>query len=782
MKYFLPLALILFSPLVASNEAIDKALLQVMVNSEDVGVQAVVLKNDDVFVSPNTLKEWRIKSALWSAQTQEVSLNSLKPHITYSIDKATAQLNLEVEIDDFEPQVFETQTQLNPVVPDNALQRPALWSGFFNYALDSNFSQPKGFDSLTGFGEVGVTVGNWFGFSSFSANYLASNSTTKMMRGDTYLQWEDTETRQRVILGDFQMNSPTLLSGGKFGGVLWQSNFRQYGQFQFAPSFDMNANVQTPSHAELYINNVKTREWDLQPGSVNLPSLLNSGQGDATLVLTDAFGRQQTITQPFYVTQQLLKEGLHDFSYGLGAMRNFNTNKVFDYGDLALFGNHRYGFTNNLSAGMAFTTTTKKANLGASLTRSFAGNSVIDSAVSVSHQKSLNGYLAHTNYQFTQEYLNLSVNAGYASRYYGGLYTDADSLQKNKYRMQSTLNLRIPETQSSVGVGFSQSVSWLDTKSSLLSLFFRQSLFKGLTLNTQVNHDLTTGDNIASLSLNYFPTTEDTSSILYNNNLSYETSYDDKTHVDRQNWQTQKQGNIGEGYNYTAALQKEDQKLSGFARYQYKNDNGIYTANYAQNEQTILGNISVAGSLVTADNEIHLSRPITDSFAVVKVSGTEEDVAIYNDGALLGHASGNKDIVIPTLQSRRIGKLGIKPKDIGLALVADRNEQAIDIGVRTAHIVEFNMTQFVAVEGRAYTLAKNGTKEYLEALPLEYTVNGKTIKSFVGNKGFFYLENVPVGDFKAVVKRYQNDCTLNLTIPKSDKIVINLGDVACVKS
>ena len=123
--------------------------------------------------------------------------------------------------------------------------------------------------------------------------------------------------------------------------------------------------------------------------------------------------------------------------------------------------------------------------------------------------------------------------------------------------------------------------------------------------------------------------------------------------------------------------------------------------------------------------------------------------------------------------------MSIKPEDIGLAMEADRPEQSLDVGVRTASVVEFTLSQFVAAEGNAYVLNKDGSKQFLEALPLEYSAKGKVQESFIAKKGFFYLENVPTGDFQATVKRYKHDCVLHLNIPKSDKIVVKLGDVLC---
>jgi outer membrane usher protein len=760
------------------NIAEGKALLEIIINGENLGAQLVDLKKDDVIVATSVFKDWRIKKDLWASQTDNVSLHSLAPHLQYTVDNNNAALTIAATPESFEPQVLQTQTQYNPVIPADAVH-PTTWSSFVNYALNANFSQPKGFDSLNAPWEVGINAGQWFAFSNFNSNYLNTDQSFKTTRSTSYLQWEDMESHQKVTLGDFSVNTPTLSSSGNFGGILWQSNFRQYGQFQSMPSLGLDFNVETPSHAELYVNDVKTKEWDLQPGMVSLPSVLTSGQGNATLVLTDSFGRQQQISQPFYITQQLLKEGLHDFYYGLGAKHKFS-NKMIDYGSNVLFGAHRYGFTDSLTAGAAFTVHKKVSTIGVSVTHSFLGNSLIDAAVAVSRQSSLSGYLGTASYQLNLQPINLSLNAGYMSQQFGNLNIDAASLQKSKYRLQASLNYNVPFTGSSIGASVSESTSWgSSTISKSLALFFRQSLLSSLNLNVQVNHDLATGDNVASLMLNYFPRTQDESNILNNNNFSYQANYNDKTHVDTQVWQTQKQGSIGEGYNYSAALQRQDRNLSGTVRYQYQDNNGIYTANYAQNEQTIRGNVSVAGSLITANNEVYFGRPITDSFAIVKVKGTEEDIPIYSNGARLGWGNDDKVVVIPNLPSRQVGKMSIKPEDMGLAVVADHAEQSVDVGVRTASVVEFNLSQFVAAEGNAYTLDKEGSKQYLEALPLEYVANGKPQDSFIAKKGFFYLENVPTGEFKATVKRYKHDCTLHLTIPKSDKVVVKLGDILC---
>ena len=64
--------------------------------------------------------------------------------------------------------------------------------------------------------------------------------------------------------------------------------------------------------------------------SANLP--VPTGSSDTRLVLRDAFGREQEISSQQYYTSGLLKQGLHEFSYNLGARRNNLGDLKLDYG------------------------------------------------------------------------------------------------------------------------------------------------------------------------------------------------------------------------------------------------------------------------------------------------------------------------------------------------------------------------------------------------------------------------------------------------------------------
>jgi outer membrane usher protein FimD/PapC len=86
------------------------------------------------------------------------------------------------------------------------------------------------------------------------------------------------------------------------------------------------------------------------------------------------------------------------------------------------------------------------------------------------------------------------------------------------------------------------------------------------------------------------------------------------------------------------------------------------------------------------------------------------------------------------------------------------------------------------VEGELHLPGKDGGKVKLEeALPVELTVNGEKREGFTGRDGYFYLENIPIGEHELRVRRADGDCMAKFTVPDSAKIVVNLGALACIK-
>lgn len=68
--------------------------------------------------------------------------------------------------------------------------------------------------------------------------------------------------------------------------------------------------------------------------------------------------------------------------------------------------------------------------------------------------------------------------------------------------------------------------------------------------------------------------------------------------------------------------------------------------------------------------------------------------------------------------------------------------------------------------------------------PVEYRqitmlVDGKPLLFPSARGGEFYLENVPAGSYEASFPYAGKTCVVTLTIPASEAIIVDLGEVVC---
>ena len=77
--------------------------------------------------------------------------------------------------------------------------------------------------------------------------------------------------------------------------------------------------VALPSTVDLFIDGMRRYRGDVPPGPFALDAIPRiNGSGEATLVVTDALGRSQTIAFPFYASARLLLPGLSRWSLAAG--------------------------------------------------------------------------------------------------------------------------------------------------------------------------------------------------------------------------------------------------------------------------------------------------------------------------------------------------------------------------------------------------------------------------------------------------------------------------------
>ena len=103
-------------------------------------------------------------------------------------------------------------------------------------------------------------------------------------------------------------------------GVQYATNFGTDPAFVTFPLPTIGGLARQDSVVDVFIDNVQREARSVPPGPFTLESLpAVTGAGEVQLRVTDLLGREQLVTQSYYVSSRLLKQGLHDFGYQLGA-------------------------------------------------------------------------------------------------------------------------------------------------------------------------------------------------------------------------------------------------------------------------------------------------------------------------------------------------------------------------------------------------------------------------------------------------------------------------------
>ena len=109
--------------------------------------------------------------------------------------------------------------------------------------------------------------------------------------------------------------------------------------------------MRTPSTADVYVDGRLVSSVRLPPGRFTLNDLpIETGLGNARVIIRDAFGRQQSIDLGFYLSTQLLKRGEQDYSYVAGLERTSSGTTV-EYGRAMGTAVHNIGLADWLTIG-----------------------------------------------------------------------------------------------------------------------------------------------------------------------------------------------------------------------------------------------------------------------------------------------------------------------------------------------------------------------------------------------------------------------------------------------
>jgi outer membrane usher protein len=289
------------------------------------------------------LEAWRIRTdpdKVITFQGEPYYPLDAVPGARFTFDRKELSLSLEVPPDQFLPSTLAGEPGRRPA--------PVAGTGAW---LDYDLLYQTGEDLADGvsglmeagaFGPPGTLV------SSFRLDDLMEHP--EAVRLDTTFTRDLPDSRVSFRLGDSIAAGGALAAPVRFGGLQYATNFAVDPFFVSFPLPAIGGLARQQSVVDVLIDNLQRQTRSVPPGPFTLQDLpVVTGAGEVQLHVTDLLGREQVVTQPYYVSSRLLKQGLHDFSYELGALREDYARSSFAYGEAIASATHRYGFSDTLT-------------------------------------------------------------------------------------------------------------------------------------------------------------------------------------------------------------------------------------------------------------------------------------------------------------------------------------------------------------------------------------------------------------------------------------------------
>ncbi len=652
---------------------------------------------------------------------------------------------------------------------------------FFNYGLTHSASKDLGISSFTATQETGMRWGDYL-LVSDSIVTRAENQTraTRLM---TSITRDDRTKLRRMVLGDVYASSGALGSTVMMGGFSYSKSYSIDPSFLKRPTLDYTGFVALPSQVDVYVDGIRIRSEKFSPGGYNLKNIpVDGGLHDLEIRVRDTLGREQALNVPYYSTDALLRKGLQDYSYNAGVLREGYGTDSNRYGGPVFSMYHRYGLTPDATIGFHAEGNRALINGGPQLTGRLMRFGITDISLSMSagnvENKGMAANLIHT---FLSTHVNVRLQASGYSRHYHMLsnlpITDE---QREPTRLVLSAGISYGSKRlGSVSFNLSSIKKYLGENRESYAVTYARALQKQMYLSTTFQRVYQNRfDNQIFMSLTYF----------LHRDTTVSTSYQRQNDSGVEMVQVLKNAPAGRGFSYRALLERHDysgESITSINPYfQYNGKYGVYTAEYRKHfSNDLSGNesydISASGSLVYASGVWGLSRPVDDSFAIVQ-AGKIRDVRVYFNNHEIGKTGSSGKIVIPSLNAFVDNIVGINDQDIPVNYVLKDVTRYLSPPWRSGTLVKFSATKVQAFSGRLSIKTKSGGRP-AEFAEVTLQVGTETQKFLTARDGEFYLENIPPGQYRASFMFEQQLFSFILQIPKSDLMVVDLGQVAIEK-
>lgn len=676
-----------------------------------------------------------------------------------NFDEVNQELNLEFDPSAFKASVFSNQME-------NIVPTPPESGGYANYDFygTNSSSAAQNQTQLNGQFEVGAFNSRGAGFSSFLGQNLYINSklpntATRLIRLETNWVRDFPEEKQSLKFGDSTGRSGIWGRPVRFGGVQWGTNFATQPGFVTIPLPTFMGEATLPSTTEVFINGFRQSSQAVTPGPFqinNIPFI--TGAGEAKVVVKDMLGREQVITQPFYLTPNLLRPGVDDYNIELGFIRsNFGIDNA-TYGRPMAVATQRKGFSDKLTAEWRGEALLDQQTAGISAVYIPPLPLALTAAGVISNSKKGSGdfLLLGVDHQSSR-----GVNFGVRSQFASKDFTQVGAGLSGQYK-QFSATMGLYSRFGSFGFGYNYLKGTNPLRTESLTANYTKSLTQKASLNVSVYTSLSGPANQMVFMFLAYPMDN---GVFASSSLSTQQGKLDGA------VQLQKNPPVGSGMGYRAMLgggqgQRESVGVT------LQTDYGSYILDAGRVPNQTSYRMTASGSVAFMDGQTLFARRFYDSFAVAKVPGFA-NVPVYLNGQLSAHTNRDGYAVLPGLMSYQRNKVVIDTKDLPFEAQIDRTEAEVVPHYHSGVVLKFSIE--LSVGALIKLVSEDGAPMPTGTVIL---VEGKPDEFQVALQGEAYITDLAKKN-KMKATWNKQSCEFEVNLPEDPGPLPHIGPIVC---
>ena len=735
--------------------ALTPALLGVTVNGQagDEPVQFLRDRGGRLYLSATFLRAWRIRPPATRPMRVEGEAYypaEALPALRLTLEEAAQSVAIVAD-----PAAFEGQSAALDEADTLAMTAPAA-GAYLNY--DVFAEHYRGETNLSGAFDLGAFTRLGAGTASFIAS--AGGDRTHVTRLETTWTIDRPNHMTSIRIGDSISAAGPGAAPVRFAGIQYARNFAVQPGYITMPLPGVSGSAAVPSVVDVYVNSALQGQQQVAPGPFELRDVpVPTGGGRVQLVVRDLLGREIVSEQNYYASAQLLRAGLHDFSYEAGFLREAFGRRSNRYGSFFVSTAQRYGFTGRLTGEATAQLSKNTQMVGAAMTAIVFDLAQVGGSVAVSHSRDHVGFRAAASFEHHARSFSVGILADYASAHYAAVGFPADR-PPPRYTVQAFADL--PIGRGGIGVNFLHrslrgepdetlagiSGSWQLNSRMAVQLYARHSIIG--TRDTSFGAHLSLafgGRRSASLSVDRE----------HGRNAAYLSYQDDPP------------PGPGDGFRLMARLGESSAADATYVR-------NLSAATLTAQATYVRGapglRLSARGAVGFMDGRAFVSRNLGESFAAVRLDGYP-GVHVFADNQPVGVTDKSGFLVVPGLRAVDRNTIRIEEGDLPLDVSLASSEIQVRPFARAGTAVSFAARRERGV--LMHVRLEDGSD-----LPAGAQVRAEgASETFVAvSGGEVYATNL-AGAARMLASWGSHRCAFTVAVPAGDDLQPRLDNLVC---